>query len=267
MTLASILSRIQYTGPRQATLETLTAVTHQFLYTIPFENLDIHLGRPIRMELPHLYEKIVTHRRGGFCYESNVLFADLLTRLGFDVTLLSARMVFGEVVLPEFVHVTLLVKLDQHYVVDVGNGPSFRKPLPLDGSDTDTSEGKEFIIGQDQGEHALFFRRSSDAPWEKRFLFTLRPRAVSDFQAMCHETQISPDSFFVQHRLATLATPTGRRTLVDQTFALEHLGQRVEQPVSSEAHFHQLLREHHGIDLQGASLNWKPVERHPLIEI
>jgi N-hydroxyarylamine O-acetyltransferase len=267
MTLAAILNRIQYTGPHAPNLETLTTLAQQYLYSVPFENLDIHLGRPIRMDLPYLFDKIVTQRRGGFCYESNILFADVLRRMGFDVTILSARMVFGEVVLPEFVHVTLLVKLDKPYLVDVANGPSFRKPLPLDGSDTDTCDGKDYIVGQDQNDYALFFRRNADTPWEKRFLFTLTPRSVSDFEPMCHETQISPESFFVQHRLATIATPTGRRTLVDQKFALEHLGQRTEQPVTSEAQFHQLLREHHGIDLKGASLNWKPVEPHPLVEI
>ncbi len=258
MTVAALLDRIQYTGPRTPTLQTLQSLMRQFLHTVPFENLDIHLGRPIRMELPHLFHKIVTQKRGGFCYESNILMHDLLGRLGFDVTLLSARMVFGDVVLPEFVHVTLLVQLDRPYLVDVGNGQSFRQPLPLDGSATDRNEGREYILGRHQGEHALLFREV-DGPWTPRFLYTLTPRTVADFEAMCRDTQSSPDSFFVQHRLATIATPTGRRTLMDHRFAIEEPGSRVERIIDSEADFHQILRTEHGIELHNAPLNWQVV--------
>ena len=80
------------------------------LLAVPFENLDIHLGRPISLDQDALFGKIVTRRRGGFCYELNGLFALLLRELGFEVTLLSAGVAradggFG----PEFDHLTLLV--------------------------------------------------------------------------------------------------------------------------------------------------------------
>jgi N-hydroxyarylamine O-acetyltransferase len=256
MTVNAILNRINYTGPRTPTLETLQGLMRQYLYSVPFENLDIHLGRPIRMELPHLFHKIVTQKRGGFCYESNLLFHDLLLRLGFDVTILSARMVFNGVVLPEFVHVTLLVKLDRPYLADVANGQSFRQPLPLDGSVADHNEGRQYVLGQHEGHHALLLREG-DGPWTPRFLYTLTPRTVADFEAMCRDTQSSPESFFVQHRLATIATPAGRRTLMDQRFAIEENGSRQETTVTSEDQFHQILRSQYDIELHNASLNWQ----------
>ena len=80
-----------YHGPREPTLETLRALHKAHMLAVPFENLDIHLGRPIVLDEDRLYRKIVGERRGGFCYELNGLFAALLRELGYEVTLLSAR--------------------------------------------------------------------------------------------------------------------------------------------------------------------------------
>jgi len=94
--------------------------------TVPFENLDIHLKRPIVLEDNALFDKIVTRKRGGFCYELNGLFAALLRALGFDVVMLSAGVAnpereFG----PDFDHMALLVTLEQSWLADVGFGDSF----------------------------------------------------------------------------------------------------------------------------------------------
>src|SRR5262245_55915491 len=105
------LARIDYTGGRAPTIDTLRALHRAHLYTVPFENLDIHLGRAILLEERALFRKVVGERRGGFCYELNGLFAELLRFLGFEVSLLSACVGrvdggFG----PAFDHLTLLVR-------------------------------------------------------------------------------------------------------------------------------------------------------------
>src|SRR5512146_954327 len=89
--VSAYLNRIHYSGPLEPTAETLRQLHRAHLYSVPFENLDIHLGRPIRLEEEALFVKIVTARRGGFCYELNGLFSRLLTGLGYQVTLLNAR--------------------------------------------------------------------------------------------------------------------------------------------------------------------------------
>src|SRR5258706_15925794 len=89
--VAASLARLGCSGPLGPTAETLAALHRAHLYSVPFENLDIGLGRPLSLALPALFDKIVTRRRGGFCYELNGLFAWLLTRLGYRVTYLSAR--------------------------------------------------------------------------------------------------------------------------------------------------------------------------------
>src|SRR5512135_1434001 len=91
MDTAAYLRRIQYHGPLVPTRSTLNTLQTTHLLTVPFENLDIHLKRPLSMKEGDLFKKIVTRRRGGFCYELNGLFAALLRALGFEVNLLSAR--------------------------------------------------------------------------------------------------------------------------------------------------------------------------------
>src|SRR5262245_27861823 len=122
------LGRIGYTGSRAPTLEVLRALHRAHLYAVPFENLDIHAGRRIVLDQDALFQKVVTHRRGGFCYELNGLFAALLRKLGFDVTLLSGRVHNDGGFGPEYDHMTLLVKLDGRWLADVGFGSSFHDP-------------------------------------------------------------------------------------------------------------------------------------------
>jgi N-hydroxyarylamine O-acetyltransferase len=152
------LARIGHSGPTEPTLETLRALQKAFLLHVPFENLDIHLGREIRLSSKHIYEKIVLKRRGGFCYECNMLFFDLLDALGFRVEYLPARMVKRAAVGPEFDHMVLLVALEHKYLVDVGNGQSCREPLRIDGANSATSEGYTCRVGAYGDDLALYFQ-------------------------------------------------------------------------------------------------------------
>ena len=120
------LARIAYTGPTPPTIETLRSIHRAHLQTVPFENLDISLGRTIVVDEDATVRKIVEQRRGGFCYEMNGAFAALLRALGFRVTLLAARVARpqgGEG--PEFDHLTLRVDLEEPWLADVGFGESF----------------------------------------------------------------------------------------------------------------------------------------------
>ena len=126
------LERIRYSDSKRPSVETLRALHRAHLMAVPFENLDIHLRRPIVVGAGPAYRKIVEDRRGGFCYELNGAFSELLRRLGFTVTLLSARVhqrdgAFG----PEFDHLLLRVELDEPWLADVGFGDLFLEPLRL----------------------------------------------------------------------------------------------------------------------------------------
>ena len=114
---------------------TLRALHRAHLMTVPFENLSIHLGEPISLAAGNLMDKIVTRRRGGFCYELNGAFALLLGALGFEVRLLAARVFGGDRLGPPFDHLTLLVHAsdgDGPWLADVGFGSHSVYPLRFD---------------------------------------------------------------------------------------------------------------------------------------
>src|SRR5882762_2856663 len=123
--IKAYLERINYHGALAPSAETLRDLQVAHLLTVPFENLSIHAGEPIVLEDEALFTKIVTSRRGGFCYEANGLFAALLRALGFEVAMLSAEVANAEGEFgPNFDHMTLMVTRADRWLVDVGFGDS-----------------------------------------------------------------------------------------------------------------------------------------------
>jgi len=248
MNVDEALDRLRYTGSREPTPETLRALHRAFLEAVPFENLDIYSGEPISLDPVRIYEKIVVRRRGGFCYECNGLFADLLTSLGYTVQRLSARMALGGEIGPEFDHMVLLVRIDREFLADVGNGESVRDPLALEGGEISEAEGVEYRVGTRGAGHALYYREAG-SEWLPRFLFTRTPREQADFSEMCEIHQRAPDSIFAKQRLATIATPEGRVTLTGNRLVETCGVERSERELTSDAEIAECLRTHFGIEL------------------
>jgi len=239
------LDRLQYSGPRRTSLETLAAFQQAFLLTVPFENLDIHWGRPIRLGADAAFRKIVGENRGGYCYELNGLFAALLETLGFRVTLLSARMFKDGQPGLEFGHLVLRVDLAQPWLVDVGNGQSFRQPLPLDGTVVGEAEGRRFRV-QSSGDDYYLMEWGDGEEAQPRFLFDLTPRSIEDFSAANEFHQTSPLSHFTKHPMCTLALPRGRATLVGNRLKLRR-GNETEESEVAPVDYAACLRKWFGI--------------------
>ncbi len=247
--VAAYLQRIGYSGPLDATAETLRAMHTAHLMTVPFENLSIALGQKIVLDEISLFDKIVKRRRGGFCYEANGLFAALLRDLGFDVTLLSAGVArqdasFG----PEFDHLTLRVDLEEPWLVDVGFGDSFREPLRFAPGDEQVQDEYRYCIAH-LGAYFYLQRSGDGAEWEPQYRFTSQPHRLSDFAHMCHYHQTAPASSFTQQHICTLATPDGRVTLSDMRLITTKHGERIEQILDDPLGYDAALREHFGIVL------------------
>src|SRR5712691_10879700 len=129
MQLDAYLNRIGHHGARKVDLETLIALHRAHLRTIPYENLDIPLGRTLSLDEATIYAKLVTARRGGWCYEMNGLFAWALQELGFSVMRLASTVGRQSPDMEDGSHLILLVKLDRPYLADVGFGNGLLEPI------------------------------------------------------------------------------------------------------------------------------------------
>lgn len=244
MEVERYLERIAYHGTRAPTLETLVALHRAHLLAVPFENLDIHFRTRIEPIEELLFDKIVRRGRGGFCYELNGLFASLLRVLGFRVDMLSARVAgvdgsFG----PEFDHLALLVHLQSPWIADVGFGDSFRVPMRLKNGFEQRDESGSYRLTHN-GDWLLL--KEEGGGWVEQYRFTLRPRALSDFEPMCDYHQTSPESPFTRKRLCTLATNDGRVTISDLRIIATSGGARSERLLGSEEEWQSAMREHFG---------------------
>lgn len=253
LSIPAYLERIAYHGSIDPSVDTLRALHRAHLFAVPFENLDIELGRKIVLNEATLIRKVVDQRRGGFCYELNGSFAVLLRALGFSVTLLSARVARekgGEG--PEFDHLTLRVEFggdpDGGCLVDVGFGDSFLDPLRLIAEAEQDDPAGAFRLKR-IGERMQLERLSAEGVWRRQYSFTLEPRELSDFAAMCHYHQTSPESHFTQNGICSRATPDGRLTLSGMKWIVSANGGRIEELLTSEDDRTRILREQFGIRL------------------
>jgi N-hydroxyarylamine O-acetyltransferase len=250
LNVPAYLDRIAFTGPLEPSSETLRQLHRAHMFHVPFENLDIALGNKIVCDEDAFIRKIVERRRGGFCYELNGAFAGLLRALGFRVTLLSARVSREDgSSSPEFDHLALKVDLaDGPRLADVGFGDSFVEPLRLDQATEQLQDGRRFRI-MDSGASLHVEKAEPGGPWKRQYSFTLTPRVLSDFAAMCDYHQTSPESHFTQNRICTKATPLGRVTLAERKLILTRNGVKEEKPLGSEEEWRTALKEYFGITL------------------
>lgn len=249
MNSATYLKRIQYEGPLAVSLEALAALQQAHLFQVPFENLDIHWGRPIVLELEALYHKVVEQQRGGFCYELNGLFGALLKDLGFEVRMISAQVYdekakeFG----PAYDHMALLVALEKTtYLVDVGFGEFAAQPLKLVVDEVQNDPRGVYKIQQHDATHYTVSKRTEDH-WEVEYLFGTKKQPLSAFEPMCHYQQTSPKSHFTQKKLITRPTANGRITLTGTTLKITKHGQVIQEQLFEAEDYEAYLLEWFGV--------------------
>ncbi len=259
MDISAYLNRINYSGPREPAAGVLRALQRAHLLNIPFENLDIHLGRPITLDEAALFDKIVTRRRGGFCYELNGLFGRLLEDLGYRVLRLSASSAnddgsYG----PAFDHLILQVHTpddpEMAWLVDVGWGEGPLEPLRMLEMGPQRQGRRVFRLQPDTC-YLVLEELTADKRWLKHYRFNLVPYSLADFAGMCQSQQTSPESMFTRKRLVTRFLPDGRATLSGLRLVLtQGSGPRGSNPkeerdLRDETEARQALREVFGIEL------------------
>lgn len=242
------LDRIGYDGSREPNIQTLRGLHRAHLLHVPFENLDVQTRTPIVLEERRFFEKIISRRRGGACYELNGLFASLLETLGFRVQRLSANVAHAAGFGPEFEHMPLMVGAGERWLVDVGFGETFLEPIGIDLLGEQEVGGEVYRIDTD-GEYRTVRRRNDEYLWNDLYRFTLLPWSLNDFARMCDYHQISPSSHFTHSRLCSIATVKGRVTLVDNRLISTSDGVRSTRGLATSQEISDALHDVFGITI------------------
>jgi N-hydroxyarylamine O-acetyltransferase len=259
--LDAYFARIGYTGSRQPALATLNAISFAHVCSIPFENLDVLLARPIELDGAAIEQKLVRERRGGYCFEHNTLLLEVLGQLGFRVQPISARVRLGRArdFTPARTHLFVRVELDDgSYLADVGVGSmSLTSALRLVENVEQATPHEPRRIVRDG---ALLFHqvRLGDA-WNDVNEFTLEEMPVIDRIVANWYTSTHPQSHFRHRLIAARATPDGGRiTLADRdlTERARDGTSRVTR-LSGHGELVDALASHFGIAVPaGAVIRW-----------
>jgi len=250
LNVENYLRRISFHDEVQIKPGTLATLHRMHLLRIPFENLDIHHGRKINLDIKRIENKIVSNRRGGFCYELNGLFGALLCQLGFDVKMISARVFGKEKIGREFDHMLLWVNFGEEWLVDVGFGDNFLEPIRIEVGTKQPDPTGSFRIERHDSSHLRLESDKDGSGYSPKYLFTLDERQLEDFAEMCEYHQTSPESSFTQEQVCTLATELGRITLRDDMFIETINGHKNFRRVKGGTEYNQLLKDRFGIEIQ-----------------
>lgn len=243
------LDRISFTERGARGVERLEALHSAHVLTIPFENIDVRLGRPIGLDVESLQAKLVRRRRGGYCFEHNTLFSTALRILGFDVATLEARVrpAGATAILPR-THMTLLVRVeDRELIADVGfGGTGPLLPVPLDGTISEQPGGDYRVVTGDGGALVLQWRWLGE--WRDLYSFTLVPALPIDYVMANHFTSTHPSSGFV-HRLTVQKTELDSRHMLRGRSYMIRAGEDETVREVSDEELPDLLRERFGLDV------------------
>jgi N-hydroxyarylamine O-acetyltransferase len=258
--LRAYLSWIGFVGEPRPDLPTLRQMHRRHVETVRFENLDIQLGRPVSRDPNAAYAKIVERGRGGWCFESNGLFASMLEAVGFRVRRLAGAVMrekAGDAMIGN--HLVLLVEMDRLYLADAG-GTGLFEPVPLEDGPIR------------QGFRRLRLERLADGWW--RFhnhpgatppSFDLSPEVADEalLDGGCEWLQSDPASPFVIHAIAQRNYPDRAETLVGRAFVTLSAEGLVSKDVESEETYRGLLARILGKELKEAAELWAKVSRAP----
>ncbi len=243
--------RIGYSGDLQSTIATLRALHRAHVGAIPFENIDALLGRPILLDPASLQAKLVIARRGGYCFEQNLLFKDVLESVGFRVTGLAARVRgAGTYPLRARTHMVLLVRAEGHtFFADVGfGGTGLLDPLPFMADREFDSPIVRFRFTE---RHGLWVLQSSqlEAEWIDLYAFTEEPQERIDYEVANWYTSTFPSSVFRHSLTGQRVRPHERVILRNRDLTITTAGGEERRLVNSAAEARTILREKIGLEL------------------
>jgi N-hydroxyarylamine O-acetyltransferase len=247
--LGAYFARIR-AGEATSSLGALTEIQRAHRLAIPFENLDILLGRGISIEPQALFDKLVTRRRGGYCFEQNGLLLGMLRALGFEARPLLARVWLDATDAPPRTHTLNLVQVEgEDYVADAGFGGSYVPPMPLIADEVArTEDGARHRLVR-AGEHGWMLQRDPGAGWQRQYSFTTEKIWPADLEAANHWTATRPDTRFTTLRIVSGTLPDGHMSLTGRTLTVSRKGVAETREIGSPDEYRRVLDEMFGLGL------------------
>lgn len=259
--LDAYLERIRLPLAPTPDAEGLAILQRAHRLAIPFENLDVILGRGIAIDSDSVFAKLVTARRGGYCFEQGQLFLDALEALGFEARPLLARVWLGPPPgVPPKTHTLALVMIDgQAWIADAGFGGSYAPPMPLvDGEAADAPDGARYALARDPewgwmlsriGDPASTDGRSPMRDWSPQYSFTLDPVFPADLEMGNHFVSTLPGHRFTTIRLINAPLPRGFAQLEGTHYRRRNGDQMAEADITDPRVYRMRLSMMFGIDL------------------
>ncbi len=245
--LQAYFDRIGYKGTPRPDLETLRALQYAHVTTVLFENLDIQMGQRIKLDLPSLEDKIVSRRRGGYCFEQNTLFQHVLKQVGFDVEPFEGQVRIARADGPR-THMLLHVRLDgRSYVSDVGFGNSAPLEPLLLSARVQTQFGQRYRIARAGRSRVLQLWRKG--AWMDLYAFDPYPRLPIDFEVGSHYTSTHENSGFVQALVVQLLASEERHVLRNLHYQVWRGEGVAEERALARDELVPFLRDRFGLDL------------------
>jgi N-hydroxyarylamine O-acetyltransferase len=254
--IKSYLKRIGYEGELSVHKSTLDELHLRNVLSVPFENIDVHMGKLVSICTQDVFEKVVENNRGGYCFEVNALFGDLLESLGFNVSYHGSRVWYGynpaQGVRPR-AHQILLVELENaRYLVDVSFGKGIILPLDIELESEQHQYNRNYRVIKDS-EFGYKIEEKLGSGWLLLFSFTLETTYPADYEVASYYATHSPNSIFTQKLVCTLPTETGRNTILDGEYS-EQCGDRItRQPITSNRQLLDILKESFRIQLPASA--------------
>jgi N-hydroxyarylamine O-acetyltransferase len=247
--LDAYLERIRYNGPLPPSAETLCRLHRAQAMNIPFENLDIFLGRPIQLDPASLFTKLVEKQRGGYCYELNGLFLMALQHLGFTVTPLAAR-VFGGETWSQKSHQLTLVEIEgRRWLADVGfGGNSLIKAIPFELESEFPQYLDTYRLKADT-KLGFVLQHKLEDQWRSLYAFSLEEHYPADYRMMNYYNSTSPASLFTQHIICTLPTEKARIILYDSELKIRGLDETITTHLEGKDTYREALQHYFSIVL------------------
>jgi N-hydroxyarylamine O-acetyltransferase len=245
--LDSYFQRIGYHGARTPTLGTLQAVHLRHPQAIAFEALDPLLKRPISLDSRALEQKLVRGGRGGWCFEQNWLFADALRSLGFQVTGLAARVMWGAPVDAIRPRTHMLLRIDDldggPYIADVGfGGLTLTGPLRLIAGVEQGTPHETFRLGEIPGGFVLLARVRD--VWKPLYSFDLQPNVLEDYEVWNWYLENHASSPFLNNLMVARVAADRRYGLLNNKLSIHHLqGESEQTTLASAAELRAALTE------------------------